>query len=344
MKEPGIIVTGALLIILSIIILRSIAPFVFPIYIVYLIAALTAFVIFSKIDFDVLTYFSHFLYIFSVVLLILPLLIGQVTRGAVRWIPIGSITIQPAEIVRPFILLFFANYLGKDSFEKMNLKRLVYAFALLALPLGLILVQPSLGVSVLTFVGFVGVVLALNFNKKILLSVALVSVAAFPLLWFILAPYQKSRVMSLISPAKDPYGAGYNSIQSMISVGSGKLFGRGLGEGVQTQLQFLPEKHTDFIFAAIAEEMGFIGAAIVLILSFFLLYRIVTVVENSKNFIARAFASGVFLTLFLQVLVHIGMNMGIFPITGLTLPLVSYGGSSLLATGIMLGMVVSAKK
>jgi rod shape determining protein RodA len=256
-------------------------------------------------------------------------------------VQIGAITVQPTELVRPFLILFFAHFLVD---RKIDVRNVAIALALLVLPVVLTLLQPSLGVAVLTLAGFAGVTLSLKYNKKLLLLLAAGGALVSPLFWFILAPYQKDRVMALISPVSDPGGAGYNSIQSMIAVGSGKLMGRGLGEGVQTQLYFLPERHSDFIFASIAEEMGFVGAFLVIAMTFFVLYRIVVIVENAKNPVARAFAAGVFTTLFLQVTIHIGMNMGLLPITGQPLPLVSAGGSSLVATMAMLGILVQAKK
>lgn len=341
-KDPWIVIAIFLLLGMSIVTQLSIAPFAFPVYWYFLLFSVLLFLVFSTIDFEILRMFSWHLYIFSVVFLIIPLLIGQATRGAVRWIPIGSLTIQPAEFVRPLLILFFANYLTKE--RELGVKRFLKAVGLFMLPALLILVQPSLGVTVLLGVGFAGVVLAVKYDKRILLVGAIAAALLMPFSWFFLAPYQKTRVMALINPQSDPYGAGYNSIQSKISVGSGRLFGRGIGEGVQTQLSFLPERHTDFVFASIAEELGFIGAILLISLEFFLLYRIVRSSENSKSYTARAFTSGVFLTLFAQVIVHTGMNMGLFPITGLPMPLVSIGGSALMSTMIMLGMVVSARK
>ena len=238
--------------------------------------------------------FSLHLYILSLFFLLLPLIIGQVTRGAVRWINIGAYTIQPSEIVRPFLLLFFANFLSDHIGKKLKLKKLIRASLLFFLPLILILLQPSLGVGVLTSVGFFGIILSLNYDKRLLLGIILIGILSLPLIWFLLAPYQKLRVQSLISPEVDPYGAGYNSIQSMISVGSGGMSGRGLGRGVQSQLMFLPERHTDFIFAAIAEELGLIGAGFVLILEFYLLYSVLESIKSTDNIISSSFVSGVF--------------------------------------------------
>lgn len=341
MKDPWLIGTSLFLIVFSILILRSISPSLFPIYFVYLVLGVLVFMVFSKIGFDIWTIFDKHFYVASVIFLALPLLIGEVTRGAVRWLQVGALTVQPAEIVRPFLILFFAQFFYE---EEVTIKRIVLGLILFLLPFFLIVVQPSLGVAILTAIGFLGVILASPINKRNLVITILVFALALPSGWFFLAPYQRERVAVLFDPNRDPFGAGYNSIQSMIAVGSGKIFGRGLGEGIQTQLKFLPERHTDFIFASISEELGFIGAVLILLGIFLVLYRIVLVVENAKTPQGRALASGVFLSLFAQTLVHIGMNMGIFPITGIPLPLVSAGGSSLLSTMIALGMVVSAKK
>jgi rod shape determining protein RodA len=339
-REPAILVGITALIVLGLMALRSIASDIFPSYFLYIIAGLLAFIIFSQIDFDILLLFNKHLYVLSLVSLLLPLFLGQVTRGAVRWIQLGPFTVQPTELVRPFLILFFASYL---TAEKLTMRRVIKAGILLAVPLVLILLQPSLGVTVLTFMGFAGVALSLEYNKKLLLFTFAAAILAVPIFWLLLAPYQRQRVEALISPATDPAGAGYNSIQSMIAVGSGKLTGRGLGEGVQTQLYFLPERHTDFIFASIAEELGFAGAFLLITLLAFVLFRVVKVLENARSPVARAFVSGVFLTLFVQIMVHVGMNMGLLPITGLPLPLVSAGGSSLIATMSIFGILLQAK-
>ncbi len=329
------------LLILSIVVLRPIAPALFPLYYVYIVLSIIAFLVFLQIEFDVLSVFSKHFYIVTILLLLLALFIGQVTRGVIRWIPIGPLTIQPAEIARPFLLVFFANYLTQ---EEVDLKRLVKAILLLSFPLFLILIQPSLGVAFLTSIGFLGIIFATNFKKKYLLWGVILFCLLIPIIWMILQPYQKTRILTFLDPMKDPLGAGYNSIQSMISVGSGKLFGRGLGRGVQTQLAFLPERHTDFIFASVAEELGFVGAFLLIAGSFFIFTRLTSFVERAESPAARAFVSGLFLTLFVQTIVHIGMNMGLLPITGVPYPLVSAGGSSLLATMIGLGIASRAVK
>lgn len=340
-RDYALLVIISVMMAISLLVLRSIASSLFPVYFMYIVLGIGAFFLFSSIDFDVISIFSKHLYIFSIILLILPLLIGQVTRGAIRWIPIGPLTIQPAEIVRPFLLIFFANYLTE---KEVNNKRLLKAVGLLALPAFLILIQPSLGVTVLTIIAFVGVTLAANINKKYYVVGALALLVLIPSSYFLLHDYQKSRIVSFLSPEADPSGAGYNSIQSMISVGSGGLFGKGLGKGVQTQLAFLPEKHSDFIFAAVSEELGFVGAIVLLSVTFALLLKLIKMLENAKTRAGRAFMAGFFLTMLAQVVIHIGMNMGMLPITGLPYPLVSAGGSSLLATMAGLGIAVTTRK
>lgn len=337
-----IFVLGILfLILISLTILHSIAPSLFPLYYFYLMVAILAFVFFFKVGFEVVSLFTKHLYILSVFLLILPLLIGQVTRGAVRWIPLGPLSIQPAEIVRPFLLVFFANYLTSG---RVTLEKLVKSLMLLALPLFLIIIQPSLGVGIITAAGFVGVFLATDFDKKYFLLALLIFALMIPVGWRLIAPYQKTRIISFLNPMVDPLGTGYNSIQSMISVGSGKVFGRGLGRGVQTQLAFLPERHTDFVFASISEELGLVGGLLTVVALFVLFWRLVDIVDKATSSAAMAFVSGLFLTLFLETVVHIGMNVGILPITGIPLPLVSAGGSSLVATMMGLGIAMGARK
>lgn len=333
--------TLSFLILLSVLVLRSFAPSIFPQYFLFILLGYISFFIFLQVDFDILTLFSKHLYIASIALLILPLIIGQVTRGAIRWIPLGPITLQSSEVVRPFLLLYFSHFV---TTHKINLENVLKGIFLVSLPFLLIFVQPSLGVAILTVVGFVGVILASPLDKKKLLLGASSILVLIPILWLVLAPYQKLRIMSFLNPESDPLGGGYHSIQSMIAVGSGRLFGRGLGEGVQTQLAFLPEKHTDFIFAAIAEELGLVGAFLLLVGLFIIFWRLIKIIENAESPTARAYVTGFFLTLFAETAIHVGMNMGLLPITGVPLPLVSAGGSALMATMVGLAIATNAVK
>lgn len=331
-RDLAIIIPFFILNIFSVLVLHAIAPALFPVYFVYVVVAIASFLFFSQIGFDVLSAFSLHFFIGSLILLLLPLIIGQVTRGVVRWIPIGPVQIQPSELVRPFLFVFFAIRLTTHDLKLIEFLKTSILFAIIFV---LILVQPSLGVAMLTAVGYLGVVLATTIDKKKLLLVILGIVLFIPLFWNFLKPYQRERILSFDN---------YNSVQATISVGSGKITGKGLGKGTETQLAFLPEKQTDFIFASISEELGFVGAALVLVILFFLLYRVGDSVGQAYNPASRSFISGIFLMLLAQTFVHVGMNMQIMPITGVTLPLVSAGGSSLVATAIALGMVIGAKK
>lgn len=339
--DPLISIAIGFLMLASVIILYSLNPRLFPGYVGFIIVGLLIYFFFSKLNFDILLAFSKNIFFASIILLIIPLILGTTTRGVVRWIPLGPFSIQPSELVRPFLILFFASYLTK---REINFKRFIKILIYFVIPFLLILIQPSLGVAGLTAIAFLGVLFASSINKKYIFAGAGVVVLIAPILWFFLAPYQQQRVMTFINPSEDPYGAGYNSIQSMISVGSGRLTGRGLGEGVQTQLLFLPEKENDFIFAAVSEELGLLGASLILIGFFILFWRLTQFSEMSKSPTARAFISGLFTVLLAETFIHVGMNMGLLPITGVPLPLVSSGGSSLLGTMTGLGIANSARK
>lgn len=340
-KDIVLSVAVAFLLFLSMAILNSIAPQLFPSYFLNIAVAFLAFWFFSQIGFDVVLIFSKHFYVISIVLLVLTVIIGNVTRGTIRWIPLGPINLQPGEVVRPLLLVFFADFLTR---KKVTLKVISKAILLLILPFFLILVQPSLGVSLILLVGFIGIVFASDFNKKYLIIGLSALVALAPLLWQVMAPYQKSRILSYINPGTDALGAGYNTIASTIAAGAGKLTGRGLGRGVQTQLSFLPAKQTDFIFSATAEELGFLGAGLMLAATFTVLWRLTIYMGKSSGPAGRAYLSGFFLTYLAQVFIHTGMDMGLMPVTGLPFPLVSAGGSSLLATMLGLGIALGAYK
>src|SRR4030043_1377309 len=329
-----------ILITVSNIVLHSINPVIFPDYYLYFVAAIIIFYLFLKIDFEVYLTFSKHIYILSIIFLLVTLVLGQVTRGSIRWIPVGKFTLQPSEVFRAFILLFLAKYATE---KEIDIFRFIKLFAYFLIPFFLILIQPSLGVAVITGVGFLGIILASSINKRLLFYSFLMFIMILPSTWFLLAQYQKERVMTFLKPYSDPLGSGYNSIQSMISVGAGRLWGRGLGQGVQTQLAYLPEKHTDFIFAAISEELGFFGASLIIVSFSVLFYLLITIIKNPVNVTARVFVSGIFLIYLSQTFIHIGMNMGIVPITGLPLPFISAGGSALLGGFISLAIVMKAR-
>lgn len=281
------------------------------------------------------------LFFFILILLIAVLILGFETRGSLRWIPLGIFNVQPSEFAKPILILFLAKYWSERQTSWINIgKSLLWTAPLILL----IFKQPDLGSSLTLAAIWLGMLFAARISIKKALVLGLIIAFIIPTSWLFLHDYQKGRILSFLSPGSDPLGRGYNVIQSTIAVGSGEIFGRGLGRGTQSRLQFLPEFRTDFIFASIAEEMGFVGSILILTLYLFLLIYSLRMAERVNNQFNMLTISGVVSMIMFQVFVNIGMNIGILPITGITLPLISYGGSSLIATLLSLGMIASAVK
>ena len=322
--------------------IKSIAPSSFLQQLIWLVLGLALFFLFSQINYKVYQKASWWFYLGSIVFLLITFIFGKVTRGAVRWIQIGSFNLQPSEIVKPFLILFLASFFSDE--QENSLKKVFQSFLFLLLPVVLIFLQPDLGSSLVVVFIWVALVLAKGIKAKWFLVGGGFLAIFLPLGWHFLKDYQMQRIYTFLNPHADDLGSGFNVIQSMIAVGSGQIFGRGLWRGTQSHLKFLPEKHTDFIFASLAEEVGFIGILVLLALFFFLLWRILILAKNARDQFAHFICLGVFSLLFIQIFVNIGMNLGILPITGITLPLISYGGSSLLSTMLCLGVVSSLSR
>ncbi len=322
--------------------IKSIAPSLFLTQFIWFILGLVLFFLFSQINYHIYREIRWYFYFFSIAFLLFTFIFGQITRGAVRWIQIGNFNLQPSEIVKPFLILFFASFLSEG--EEKNLKKLLQSLLFLILPVTLIFLQPDLGSCLVIVFIWLGMVLASGIKTKWLIFSGAFLAIFLPVAFFFLKDYQKERIYTFLNPQRDPLGSGFNVIQSMIAVGSGKIFGRGWGKGTQSHLRFLPEKHTDFIFASLAEEVGFMGVLILLTLFFFLLWRILILAKNTPNQFAYLICIGVFSLFFIQIFINIGMNLGILPITGITLPLISYGGSSLVSSLTALGIVSSLKR
>lgn len=280
-------------------------------------------------------------YFLSIILLIIVLILGIETRGVLRWIPLGIINIQPSEFAKPALILLLGGFWSKNNPTLINILKSLIWTAPIAI---FIFKQPDLG-STLTILAIWTVMLFTSgISIRNLLIMSLLVLLIVPLGWLTLAPYQKQRIVGFLAPGSDPLGNGYNLIQSQIAVGSGQLIGRGLGRGTQSRLQFLPEFRTDFIFAAIAEELGFIGSFLILSIYLILLTFCLKIGIESFDRFGFLIACGVSAMLCFQVLINVGMNIGLVPITGITLPLISYGGSSLIATLFSLGFVSSVAK
>lgn len=310
---------------------------------VFLIIGFVCLVVISNIDGVVLRYFSPYIYIISVILLVLTYIFPEV-RGSSRWIPLGPIQIQPSELTKPFFLLTFASVMAWKS--PRYLKNIPLHLVLFLIPALLIFEQPDLGTTIVYFSGWFSMMFAGGVSFLLLGLAVFIFLIAAPLGWNFLEPFQKLRILTFVNPAFDPRGAGYNAFQAMIAVGSGQLFGRGLGRGTQSHLQFLPEFHTDFIYATLIEELGFLGGIMLIFLYGVLLWLIIKplIKQEEKSDISYFYAIGVFGMILTQVIVNAGMNMGIIPITGITLPLISSGGSSVISISILFGILFSLRK
>lgn len=308
---------------------------------VYCVLGLFLFFFVSQIDVHALSSLIKQAYILIFVLLVIVLILGIETRGAVRWIPLGFINIQPSEFAKPVLILFLARFWSTNLPSWKN----IFKSLLWTLPFAfLIFKQPDLGSSLTIAAVWIGLLFAARISFKKIIIMVLIAILVLPFSWTFLQDYQKQRIISFVAPKSDPLGQGYNLIQSTIAVGSGQLWGRGLGRGTQSRLQFLPEFRTDFIFASIAEELGLLGSMVVLFLYFFLIgysLKLASTITDPLNYLT---VIGVVSMILFQTTVNIGMNVGLLPITGITLPLISYGGSSLISTFILLGLISSVWK
>lgn len=303
-----------------------------------------------RLDYTKVTRFAKHLYILNIILLLVVVFIGQEHKGAQSWIAIGSFNLQPSEFSKIFMIVTFAAYLASREGRLNRFRDLVPTFAFFGLPMMLIMLQPDLGTA-LVFIGiYFGMLLVAGARPKHLLTLILigtvlvVGVLTAQLHFGLdkpLKPYQLDRLTIFIDPYKDPRGAGYHVIQSMVSLGSGGLVGKGLFQGTQTQLNFLPEQKNDFIFSVVGEEVGFVGILLLMLLFYIFVFRGVKIAHESKDMFGSLMAIGIVSMIVFHLLVNIGMAAGIMPITGIPLPFFSYGGSSMLANMIGVGILMN---
>lgn len=284
---------------------------------------------------------APYLYVFCVILLILVDAFGQISKGAQRWLDLGFVRFQPSEIAKIAVPLMVARFINRDVCPP-SLKNTGIALILIFMPTLLVAAQPDLGTSILIAASGLFILFLAGLSWRLIL-VAVVLVAAFiPILWFFLMhDYQQARVMMLLDPESDPLGAGYHIIQSKIAIGSGGFGGKGWLHGTQSQLEFLPERHTDFIFAVLAEELGLVGVLVLLGLYLLTIMRGLMIAAKAQTTFGRVMVGGLMLILFVYVFVNIGMVSGILPVVGVPLPLVSYGGSALIVLMAGFGIVMS---
>ncbi|EIC84524.1 peptidoglycan glycosyltransferase MrdB [Serratia sp. M24T3] len=284
---------------------------------------------------------APYLYIFCIFLLVLVDVFGQVSKGAQRWLDLGFVRFQPSELAKIAVPLMVARFINRDICPP-SLKNTAIALVLVFVPTLLVAAQPDLGTAILIAASGIFVLFLSGMSWKLIACAAVLVAAFIPILWFFLMhDYQRDRVMMLLNPESDPLGAGYHIIQSKIAIGSGGFSGKGWLHGTQSQLEFLPERHTDFIFAVLAEELGLQGVLVLLALYLGLITRGLMIAAKAQTTFGRVMSGGLMLIFFVYVFVNIGMVSGIVPVVGVPLPLVSYGGSALIVLMAGFGIVMS---
>jgi len=281
-------------------------------------------------------------YFFSIALLIIVLIMGKVTSGSQRWLSLGPISFQPSELAKLTTLMVLAKFFSeKGGFKEYHLMDLWQPFLLVGLPCGLILKEPDLGTSILLVMVAISMVLFVKVNWKSLVIVIVGALSVAPFIWFNLKEYQQMRILTFMRPDMDPLGAGYHISQSKIAIGSGLFWGKGFLKGTQTRLHFLPEQHTDFAFSVLAEEWGFLGSIILVLLYLVLILWGLNIAKNSKDKFGSIIAIGIVAVIFWQVVINVGMVTGLLPVVGIPLILFSYGGSSLISTMAAMGLLMN---
>lgn len=313
----------------------------------WLLIALSVFFLASLVDVRFLrrTGIVTLLYFASLGLLVAVLLLGSVTKGATSWFSLGPFAFQPSNLAALVLVIVLAKYFSRRHVEIAHFRHILISGLYALLPCLLIFIQPDFGSAIIIFLIWLGMVLVSGISKKHLAGVFLLGLTAFALLWgYGFAPYQKERILSFLHPLADLQGAGYNAYQSTIAVGSGEFLGKGIGFGTQSRLQFLPEYETDFIFAAFAEEWGLLGVLLLFAIFGFLIYRILAnAVVGATNF-ETLFSLGLAIFFMSHFAIHVGINIGLLPVTGTTVPFLSYGGSHLVIEFLGLGIVNAMRR
>lgn len=300
-------------------------------------------VIILSINYDFLEKLYIPLYIISIALLASVFFIGFGAEdwGARSWVKIAGIRFQPAEVAKITMIISIAKIIEQNQYRINELLVLGKILLLSLIPVALILKQPDLGTA-MVYVFFIAVMLFIaGIDFKYIGYSLLAVVLSLPLIWFSLGEYQQNRLINFRNPEQDTMGTGYQALQSQIAVGSGRLFGKGLYNGSQTQFGYLPEKQTDFIFAVVGEELGFIGGTVLLLLYFIMMYRLIDIARKTRNVFGKLIVTGIFAMIFIHILENIGMNIGLTPITGIPLPFMSYGGTFQLTNMIAIGLALN---
>jgi rod shape determining protein RodA len=309
----------------------------------FIIVALGMFSFVSLFEYRFLKQTRIVVSIYAILLGVLSLLfvLGKVAKGAQSWFTLGGFSFEPSDLMKLALIIILAKYFSRRHIEIANIRHIIVSGLYAFIPFVLVVLQPDFGSAMVFFSIWLGMVLVSGISKKHLLLVFGIGTISFLLAWhFVFKPYQKARIMNFIYPLQDIRGTGYNAYQSTIAVGSGGLFGKGIGYGTQSRLNFLPEYKTDFIFAAYAEEWGFVGVVLLILFYLLILYKLASYALVADSTFEALFTYGVLIWLLTHIIINIGMNIGIMPVTGIPLPFMSYGGSHLLAETLALGMAV----
>ncbi len=303
---------------------------------------LVAMLVCFSVDYRLVIRYAYILYGISVALLALLFIYGEITHGSQRWLVLGGFSFQPSELVKLTMILALTKYIDERNVgTAFSLPALLGPFLIVMLPALLILKQPDLGTALFLVLLFVSMILFAGIRMRAFVEMCVAGLALLPALWFIMKDYQRERLIMLLNPERDPLGAGYHIIQSIIAVGSGGLLGKGYLKGTQSQLKFLPEQQTDFVFSVFAEEWGFVGVVFVLMLFLVLILWSLNIGRRARDFSGVLLVFGATMIFFWGVFINIGMILGILPVVGIPLPFMSYGGSCLVVLMMAAGLLMN---
>jgi rod shape determining protein RodA len=310
--------------------------------VVWFMIAITVMIIFMLFDYSLLEEYATYIYTINIILLIAVLIIGKKSLGAQRWLSFGGFTFQPSELFKFTAIILVAKFFSKEnSLKKYKLLDILKLILIIVIPVVLIVKQPDLGTGLLILSVFASMIIFVGINFSSVFKIAVAGLVVLPVGWNFLKGYQKNRILTFLFPERDPLGAGYHIIQSKIAVGSGRLLGKGYLNGTQNKLHFLPEEHTDFIFSVFAEEWGFIGAVVLIAVYFLFFILILKVSKKAKDNFGALIVIGALFIFLWQFFINIGMVIGLLPVVGIPLPLMSYGGTSLVVSYALIGLILN---
>ncbi len=292
-------------------------------------------------DYHYIERMAYPIYILSLGLLVVVLIIGSIFSGSQRWISMGGITFQPSEFAKVALVIILSKFFAGQEYTEYRLRDLWRPFLLVAIPFALIVKQPDLGTALMLIFIAASIILFMKLNWRSMLILFFITTPVIPLVWFTLKEYQQKRILTFLNPENDPLGSGYHIMQSMIAVGSGFLWGKGYLKGTQTRLHFLPEQHSDFAFSVLAEEWGFAGSLTLILLYLILILWGLSIAKNSKDMFGSVLSVGFLSIVFWQLVINIGMTIGLLPVVGIPLVFFSSGGSSIISTMIGMGLLMS---